>query len=177
MNKIKQLTTIMIALSATLLLTVAAMPANAYARTGATLSIPSIGVNAPIVTLSIRSFPNGDVTWDTSEITTQVGFMEGTSWFGEGGNIVLGGHSELANRVPSVFYELDAVAVGDEIIVTLGGRDIRYVVTRTFTVGVNDLSIIYPTRGERLTIMTCDTASYSNGVYNRRDVIVAERAD
>ncbi|MEQ8676801.1 MAG: sortase [Aggregatilineales bacterium] len=152
-----------------------ASPVSAYDATGVTISIPSIGVSAPIVSIGIRAFPNGDVTWDTTELTTQVGFLQGTAWFGQGGNIVLGGHSELAERAPSVFYDLDQVVVGDEIVINSDGQDIRYRVTSVSNVSYRDLSILYPSTSERLTIMTCDTASLSGGNYSRRDVVVAER--
>jgi len=153
----------------------AAVPANAEDAV-ATITIPSIDVETSIVTLHIRSFPGGEVTWDTSTITSEVGFLEGTAWFGQGGNIVLGGHSELAGRVPSVFYELDDVAVGDEIVISEGGRTWRYRVIDSYEVDFRDLSILYPTSSERLTIMTCDTDSLTTGGrYNRRVVIIAER--
>lgn len=154
----------------------AAQEADTIAATGVTLSIPAIDVEAPIVTLYIRAFPSGEVTWDTSTITSEVGYLDGLAWFGEGGNIVLGGHSELAGRVPAVFYDLDDVVVGDEIIVNDHGTEWRYVVTETFTVSDRDLSILYPTRGERLTLMTCDTDSLVGGQYSRRVVVIAERA-
>jgi LPXTG-site transpeptidase (sortase) family protein len=141
-----------------------------------TISIPSIEVEAPIVTLFIRAFPDGQVTWDTSEITSEVGYLDGLPWFGEGGNVVLGGHSELAGREPSVFYDLDDVELGDEIIVNDKGEEFVYIVTDVFEVEQYDLSILYPTNSEQLTLMTCDTDSLVGGVYNRRVVVIAERA-
>lgn len=155
---------------------VAAQEQDALVDTGVTLSIPAIDVEAPIVTLYIRAFPTGEVTWDTTAITSEVGYLDGMAWFGEGGNIVLGGHSELVGRVPAVFYELDEVAIGDEIIVDDNGTEWRYIVTDTFEVSASDLSILYPTRGERLTLMTCDTDSLVGGQYSRRVVVIAERA-
>lgn len=146
---------------------------TASASNGTSISIPAIGVEAPIVTIGVRAFPDGSVTWDTTNLTTQVGYLDGTSWFGEGGNIVLGGHSELGERAPAVFYNLDDLAVGDEIIVTIHGRENRYAVTRKFAVDQSDLSIVYPTSSEQLTIMTCDTSSFEGGTYSRRTVIVA----
>lgn len=143
---------------------------------GASISIPSIGVQAPVVRIGIRAFPNGEVTWDTSGLTTQVGHLEGMAWFGQSGNIVLGGHSELANRVPTVFYDLEEVAVGDEVIITQGSTTWRYVVTDTFEVSYRDLSILYPTTTERLTIITCALGSFSGSSYSRRTVVIAERA-
>ena len=176
LGKIRNIITVIIATLVTLFATSAFIsPAEAYVPTGATLSIPSIELNAPIVTIGIRAFANGAVTWDTSQIESEVGFLDGMSWFGQGGNTVLGGHSELADRVPAVFYELDRVAVGDEIIVTANGTEIHYQVTDTFTVNQSDLSILYPTSDEQLTLFTCDIESYNNGSYNRRDVVIATR--
>lgn len=146
------------------------------ANGGTSIRIPAIDVDAPIVSIGIRTFPNGAVTWDTTQLTTEVGFLEGTAWFGQGGNIVLGGHSELANRVPTVFYNLDDLVAGDEIIVNVNGSDRRYIVSRVYTVLDSDLSIIQPSSSERLTIMTCDITSYVNGVYTRRIVVVANPA-
>jgi LPXTG-site transpeptidase (sortase) family protein len=67
------------------------------------------------------------------------------------------------------------VAVGDEIVINSNGEEIRYRVTQVFNVSAHDLSILYPSTSERLTIMTCDTSSLSGGSYSRRDVVVAER--
>jgi len=146
---------------------------TAHAGGSLSISIPAIGVDAPIVTIGIRTFSDGSVTWDTTNLTTQVGYLDGTSWFGEGGNIVLGGHSELAERAPAVFYRLDELVVGDEIIINTGNGERRYTITRTFDVDAFDLSIVYPTNHEQLTIMTCDTSSYVNGAYTRRTVVIA----
>jgi sortase A len=145
-----------------------------YVDMGARIAIPSIGVDAPIVQIGIRAFPSGEVTWDTTRLTSQVGYLEGLSWFGEGGNIVLGAHSELANRVPTVFYELDEVAVGDQITITQADTTWTYEVTAIRQVDFRDLSILYPTRSEQLTLMTCTPESLAGGVYNRRTVIIAE---
>lgn len=179
-HAIKNIIRISILTSAALLMMIglfaAPAPAAAYVDMGTTISIPSIEVEAPIVRIGIRAFPNGDVSWDTTRLTRQVGFLEGMSWFGEGGNIVLGGHSELTNRTPAVFYRLNEVAVGDEIIVTQGDTTWRYTVIQLREVGVRDLSILYPTNSERLTIMTCDINSFTGSAYSRRTVIIAQRA-
>lgn len=150
-------------------------PVAAYSGTG--ISIPSIGVEAPITSVYIRQFADGSVTWDVSALSMNVGHFDGTAWFGQGSNVVLGGHSELARGQADVFYQLDRVGVGDEIIVWVDGSEIRYRVTETRTVSAADISILYPTNGERLTIMTCDLGSYnaSNGSYSGRIVVIAER--
>lgn len=153
-------------------------PSAALAREATQISIPSINVNAPIVPIYIAAMPDGNVTWDTSGLHMSVGHLEGTASFGTPGNTVLGGHSELARGQADVFYNLDQVSHGDEILVTVGDQVLHYTVIETKTVSQNDLSIIYPTDGERITIMTCDIGSYnaSNGTYNNRVVVIAERS-
>lgn len=146
-------------------------PTFAY-DAGVAISIPSIDVNAPIVTLPIRDLPHGR-TWDTSGLSMAVGYMEHTAWFGQGGNVVLGGHSELGRGQADIFYHLDQVAVGDEIIIYLDGSERRYVVASVFSVDQNDVSIVRPTPHEQLTIMTCDLESFDSGNYNNRVVVVA----
>lgn len=176
LRKFRSLITVSIMTFAVILVnSVLATPAEAFAPTGAHLSIPSISVNAPIVTLGIRAFPNGNVTWDTTDITSEVGYLDGLSWFGQNGNTAIGGHSELAGRVPAVFYQLDQVAIGDDIFVNVDGNQLHYRVTRTFTVNQSDLSILYPSNSEQLTLFTCDTESFDGGNYTRRDVVIAER--
>lgn len=144
---------------------------------GTRLSIPSIGVEAPVIPIPIRAQSHG-VTWDTSRLKMSVGFLELTDWFGSGGNTVLGGHSELARGQEDIFYYLDLVKVGDEIIVNADGREFRYVVVQVFTVDQYDVEIVRPTPHEQLTLITCDTGSYnaSNGEYDNRIVVVAHPA-
>lgn len=150
-----------------------AAPARAAS---ATLSIPSIGVEAPLVDVYLRQFPDGSITWDVAALTHEVGLLDGMARFGEGDNIGLGGHSLLGDGTPGVFYTLDQVRVGDEVLVTVDGHPRRYVVTRTLIVSEHDVRVFYPTDGERLTIITCDTRSYSGGRYLQRFVVVAEPA-
>jgi LPXTG-site transpeptidase (sortase) family protein len=149
------------------------MTTNVEAQDATRIEIPDIDVSASVVPLNIVQFPNGVTTWDTRGLHMTVGYMTGTAWFGQGGNVVLGGHSEGANRQPDVFYRLDEVQVG-QVIRVIFGEDVReYVVIQTYTVHETDLSPIFPTDHERLTIMTCDTASYAEGYYPQRDIVVA----
>lgn len=163
-------------ISAVLLLLIALFAVSTAFADGTSLiiRIPSIGVDAPIIDVYIREFPNGAVTWDVSGITQEVGLFDGLSRFGEGSNVGLGGHSVLEDGRPAVFYELDKVAVGDEIIILVDGAEQRYTVTATTVVGYTDLSIFYPTDAERLTIITCDVNSYNGSAYENRVVVIAE---
>jgi len=141
---------------------------------GTALRIPAIGVDAPVVYVPIRDLPHGR-TWDVGGLNMTVGYLEQTAWFGQGGNVVLGGHSELARGQADVFYQLDQLEVGTEIFVNVGGAEHRYIVQHVGRVDQHDISIVRPTGHEQLTIITCDLGSYnaSNGTYNNRVVVIA----
>ena len=142
-----------------------------------TLTIPSLAISAPITEINIQQFPNGSITWDTANLGMNIGHLQGTAWLDAPGNIVLGGHSELAERVPSIFYTLDQIQIGEVITLTTGAETRQYTVTQIYQVPYTDLGPVYPTTTERLTLITCDTDSYNTatGVYNQRIIVVAER--
>ncbi|GAB5426387.1 MAG: hypothetical protein Crog4KO_35340 [Crocinitomicaceae bacterium] len=104
-----------------------------------------------------------------------VGHFEYIPWFGEGGNIVLGGHSTDIQQNPDIFYDLEDVEIGDEIIVYANGHEYRYQITAVYEVAYNDLSVLYQTEEHQLTIITCDVDSYDGnmGSYTRRTVVTA----
>lgn len=134
--------------------------------------MPTIEVDTSIVPLKIRSG-----TWDVRRLTKKVGFFTGTAWFGENGNIGLGGHSEKRRGVPDVFYHLDQILVDDPITVYIGETELQYRVVSVELVAYNDLTVLLPTDFEQLTIITCDLNSYkTNGDYARRVVVKAIRA-
>jgi LPXTG-site transpeptidase (sortase) family protein len=142
---------------------------------GTLLVIPAINLNTPVVPIYVNEMSNGDVTWDTSSLNMTVGHLTGLSWFGQGGNVVLGGHSELGRGQPDIFYHLDDVTIGQEIVVYAGGQEYRYQVTETKRVSARDLSILLPSTTEKLTLFTCDLGSYTNGNYRQRFVVIATR--
>lgn len=149
-------------------------PAIGHAQTSETvISMPSIGVNASIVEVPLSAKLR---TWDVSNLVMNVGHLQYTAWFGESNNIVLSGHSQNARGESEVFYNLDATQVGDEIVVQSADTTYRYIVTRVTTVASDDLSILYHSQVETLTIFTCDISSYTGNSYTRRHVVIAERS-
>jgi LPXTG-site transpeptidase (sortase) family protein len=159
-----------------LALTVPLMAVAASGDSSLTLSIPSINVSSTVISVPLKQFRDGTVTWDTSRLYGSVGHFEGTAWFGEGGRIVIGGHSESTGHRPDVFYNLDDVQVGDDIIVDTGSGSMTYQVTERANVSEDDLSVLEGAGGEQLVLMTCDVNSYEGGGrYSRRVVIIASR--
>jgi len=172
----KRLTHIAIIL---IILVASALPLvpTAIAEEGISLSIPSLKVDVPVVEIYLKAFNDGSVTWDTSRLKSKVGHLEGTGWFGSAGNVVLGGHSELPNGRRSVFARLHTLSVGEIITVHQSGEEYRYTVTGVSYVNAYDLSPLYPTSNERLTLITCDNNSYDpvTGEYLNRVVVTADR--
>ena len=132
------------------------------------LEIPSIKISLPIVTARFK-----DGTWDFSRIYNQAGYFEGTPLPGVGGNLVIGAHSEFAYRVRGPFYHLSDIQVGAQIIVTYQGQPYTYQVATIWSVDPSDVSPIYNSSGDVLTLMTC--SGYSRGVYETRLIVRATR--
>lgn len=131
------------------------------------LEIPSINLEVPIV---VAHFIGN--SWDFSNLNTVAGFFEGLPMPGDGSNAVIGAHSELDNRSPGPFYNLNHVKINDQIIVIKDGVTYIYIVTKIWYVPPTDVSPLSETQSDALTLFTC--AGYDQGVYTMRLVVRAE---
>ncbi len=138
---------------------------------GARIIAPTAGINAEV----IESYLSGQ-SWDVSDLGIYAGHLQGTSWVDRPGNVVLAGHVEMADGRTGVFANIDELAVGDPIILRQDGVEHVYNVTEMRTVEPNDLSVLYPTSTNRLTLITCSDYSFLEDVYQQRFVIIAERS-
>lgn len=138
---------------------------------GARLIAPTAGINAEV----IESYLSGQ-SWDVSDLGIYAGHLQGTSWVDRPGNVVLAGHVEMSDGRTGVFANIDELAVGDPIILRQDGVEHVYNVTEMLTVEPNDLSVLYPTSTNRLTLITCSDYSFLEDVYQQRFVIIAERS-
>ena len=136
------------------------------------LSIPSIGIETSIVLA-----PLGSRTWEVSHLDMTVGYFQHLQWFGSNGNVVLGGHSTDSFGNPEVFYNLKNVQIGDSITAFVDDQTYVYVVTEIHNIDYQDMSVALPTDDARLTLITCDTTSYTGFHYTRRDVVIATRTN
>ncbi|MEO0561063.1 MAG: sortase [Chloroflexota bacterium] len=136
----------------------------------AEIFIPSVGVSAPVITSIIR-----DGTWDVSQLGTNVGYLQGTSWLGDLGNIVLSGHVEMSDGRTGVFASLDEIAVGDVVLLTENGANYQYQVQDIKYVDPTDLSVVSQTSDETLTLITCSDYNFLQNTYDTRLVVVAKR--
>jgi LPXTG-site transpeptidase (sortase) family protein len=144
------------------------VPLNAdYPR----VSIPTAGVSALIVQLPIVGN-----TWDIYGLGRNAGHLIGTSPLMGTGNTVLVGHVEMADGSPGIFASIQNMRVGEPIILNWHGEQREYGVTAIRTVSPDDVSVLYPTDHEQLTLITCSDYDFFSNTYLQRVVLVATRA-
>lgn len=140
----------------------------------AQLLIPAAGISAPIIQVYLDG-----TSWDVSQLGMNVGHLQGTSWLDapnvQAGNIVLSGHVEMRDGRQGIFAPVRDLGVGEVIILQVEGQDHRFMVSEVRNVDPSDLSPLYPTDGERLTLITCDDYDFLSNSYQERTVIIAER--
>lgn len=137
---------------------------------GATLFAPTAGISATV----IQSYLDG-TSWDVRELGAFAGHLQGTAWLNQPGNIVLAGHVELADGRQGVFASIGQLSVGDPIFLTQDGEQRVYAVRELRTVNPDDMSVLYPTSDEQLTLITCSNYDFLRDVYHERLVVVARR--
>lgn len=130
---------------------------------GFAIHIPRVNMHVPVGQAFIVNN-----NWDFSGFSSQAGHFQLTNYPGEGSNVVIGAHYELANFQPGPFIGLDHVVVGDIINVEYNGRIYDYQIVSKFLVTPQNIEVAYPTSSEMLTLMTChDYASGPNAYVNR----------
>ena len=119
--------------------------------------IPRIGVSAIV--------REGD---DAKILRRAVGHIPGTALPGATGNAALAGHRD------TFFRGLRDIHNGDEIVLTTAAGDVHYVVKSTRIVDPSEVSVLAPTHGPVLTLVTCYPFNYI-GAAPRRFIVRAER--
>ncbi|MBN2470356.1 MAG: sortase [Anaerolineae bacterium] len=136
------------------------------------LHIPSIGLEVDVWEAYVRRD-----TWDFSVFTHQAAHLQLTALPGQGSNVVIGAHYELADFQPGPFINLDAVPVGEQITLNFQGQRYIYEVTETMLVRPENIEIAYRTSSEMLTLLTCYAYRASSGQYEQRYVVRASLID
>jgi len=122
--------------------------------------VPRIGVDTEVIS---AGFSFG--TWDVPRYTA-VHYWPISGYPGTAGNIVIAGHVGYRGII---FNQLPAIAVGDEVLVTVNGVDRRYEVREVLTVLPDETWVLAPTSRETLTLITCVPI----GVYSHRLIVRA----
>lgn len=136
----------------------------------AALVIPNAGIVAPIVRVYL-----GESSWDVTQLGNNIGHLEGTRWVSERGNVVLSGHVELADGRQGIFANLTELQIGDRVIITQDGNDFHYDIASISNHEPTDLTPIYPSSNNLLTLITCGTYDFVSDSYLERVVVVAEQ--
>ena len=138
--------------------------------TGAEFRAPTAGIASEV----IESYITG-TSWDITDLGQYVGHLQGTGWVDRPGNIVLAGHVEMADGRRGIFATINDLSIGDPIFLDQDGEERTYQVTQLFTTAPDDLSVLYPTTSERLTLITCSNYNFFQDNYLDRTVVIAER--
>lgn len=129
------------------------------------LYIPKIDINLPYSTGDARTMENG-AWWRVPEN----GNPE------DGGNFVLSAHRFIMGMAPeqtlrkSPFYNIDKLAVDDQIIIDYSGRRYTYKISQIFSVKPEAIEIENRTDEPQLTLYSCTLGGASDG----REVIIAK---
>jgi len=113
--------------------------------------IPRIGVDMPILEGATEKVLDRGGMWHLPETSTP----------DANGNVVLSGHRwQYLPPSAMTLYNLDKVQDGDPVFIYWRGKEYTYTITGRETINPDQVEILAPTDGPRLTIFTC-TPVYS----------------
>lgn len=150
-------------------------PPSAAGPDVSVLTLPSLGVEAPVARLGLDRAGRLDVPQDAVTVGWNPGF---TSLPGTGRASFFAAHYEYAGT-PGVFFRLAELHPGDEVVVTRSdGVPIRYVVRSAVDYALEAIdmgAILLGLEGrESLALMTCSGPGDA-GRYPLRTLVLAER--
>jgi LPXTG-site transpeptidase (sortase) family protein len=135
-----------------------------------TLTIPSLGVDAPVVPVGLE--PSGEM--EVPPATEAGWYLHGPRPGAAAGTAVIAAHVDYGGQ-RGVFFDLRSLQVGSEVTVDdVAGARHRYVVTERYQVDKDELPIeqIFVAGGEPgLTLITCGGV-FDRGVRSYEDNIV-----
>lgn len=142
------------------------------------LRIDVLDVRAPIGAYGVDDRGRMDVP----DNTTEVGWYRYGPVPGSTGSAVLAAHVDLARQGPGVFYELDTLDVGDQVLVDYADgttRAFEVVGRAVYQKSDLPLDVIFSREGPPvLTLITCGGAfSRSSGSYDSNVVVYAVPSD
>ncbi len=159
-----------------LILSLLFLPPIIHSTPPARLLIPSIGVDAPVIELGLRS----DGSMPSPQGPDPVAWYDFSPTPGNPGNAVFAGHRDWYTGVTGVFWRLGEVAPGDRVSVLLAdGSEVDYAVKLSVLIGSNDMpvdEVVGQTDDEIITLITCEGSfDPASREYDKRRVVWAER--
>jgi len=134
------------------------------------LEIPSLSVEASIV-----GVPISQSGWNLSWLGDQAGWLHGTAFPSWAGNSAITAHVYNVDGQPGLFYDLDELKWGDEVIVQAYGQAYVYEVRSVDKyVRPSDTSSVYKHEDYPwLTLITCKGYDEESDSYDWRVVVRA----
>ncbi len=138
------------------------------------LSIPSLSIEAPIISVGLLE----DGSMEVPESTDEVGWYRHGAKIGEKGNAVLAGHVD-SYKGPAIFFELKNIEIGAVInVIGENGEEKEFKVTKKETYKSNEApieEIFGESDSANLNLITCTgTFDYDSRHYLDRLVVYAE---
>jgi LPXTG-site transpeptidase (sortase) family protein len=130
------------------------------------LEIPKLNIRIPIL-----GVPKTEEGWNTTWLSNQAGYLEGTAFPTWAGNSVLAGHAILATGLPGPFAGLATLAWGDRIIVHAWGQKYIFAVRSIASVTPDNMSALKHEENSWLTLVTCQNFDPDNNHYLNRLVV------
>jgi sortase (surface protein transpeptidase) len=142
------------------------------------IQIPQIGLDAPVMTTGLT----GDGRMEVPAQAGDVGWFGLGTQPGEQGSAVLAGHLDTVGELPGVFWKLDQVQPGDDIILSDADgnqRWFRAIRSKVYEDKKSPLQEIFgDSRGRFLNLITCDGVWLENEKnYDKRLVVFTEFQD
>jgi len=153
-----------------------ALPPVVHTLAPERLIVPSLGVDAPVVTLGIKE--NGDM--ESPDGSDPVGWYTFSPTPGNPGNTVFSGHRDWHTGRAGIFGRLGELRSGDNVSVVLtDGSRVTYVVALSVLIAPDEMpigDIIGVTPVETLTLITCEgTFDATSRDYDKRRIVWASR--
>lgn len=133
------------------------------------LIIPKMSLDA-----AVRYVPFSGDTWPIEALRWEVAWMGDTSSPGLGGNTALAAHVDFSDGSAGPFWNLSRLQPGDRIQVFTEQNRYTYAVRERITVDETDLSVIAPTNGAQITLITCAGWDPGRRAYVQRLVVFAD---
>ncbi|MCZ7543497.1 MAG: sortase [Anaerolineae bacterium] len=132
------------------------------------IAIPALNVNRAVVEAAIDG-----KSWNITTFDREVAHLEGTSYPGITGNVVLAGHITLASGGFGPFKDLNRLVPGDVVVLYGPERQYVYQIEAVDVLGRKDIEAAYPTDEPTLTLITCTNWSPREWAYLQRLVVRA----
>ena len=134
-----------------------------------TIEIPTLGINFPIVGVSIT-----DNTWDLAWLQNSVAYLEGSAYPTLSGNTVLTAHVTDANNNLGPFSDIKGMKKGQYVKLHAYGQVYVYQVQENRKISPLNISTVFKHEDyDWVTLVTCEDYDAKTGTYKYRRMVRA----